>query len=700
MITPGTPLPLRAALSILALTWVALVSSCGDSSGPKGPGNPAAVEITGGQGQQGVVGKELPEALSVRVLDADGRAVPNATITFHVVQGGGTIAAEAVVSNAEGIATTRWTLGTSASEPQRVEVRGVNPETGAPIVFTTFTATPTPDAPSALTKVGGDSQQGIAGSQASEQLAVRVTDQYGNPVPGVTVSWAPAQGSGSTNPTTSVTDATGTARTTWILGGTGPQFVTATLTGLVTPAVFSATISPAAPASISIYDGHNRTVLIESVTDTPPTVMVRDAFGNPVPGVEVTFAVTSGGGSLSATSGITDGNGRARAGAWTVGSQPGTNTVSATAAGLSGSPLTFTATAQAFIVQSISVGGSHTCAIVAGAPGTHAYCWGNNEFGQLGDETNTNKSKPTLITSFLLTLKFRDIQAGYDFTCALTTGDATWCWGRIPDRGFSTNEPLGSVHTLKSLSAGHSHACGLEAEGWAYCWGRNAYGQLGTGDTNDRPDAHPVTGGHKWKKIVAGWRHTCAIEMGDDVYCWGSSERGQLGNGETSETGTIYTRAQQVLGGMRVKDLTVGRFPTSESSGSHTCVLALDGKAYCWGSNVDGALGNGSFADAGSPQPVAGGLTFESISAGPGSTCAVQSTGAAYCWGRGPNGGPPRTQPTLVPGGISWDKLASGENPHNCGRSNTGIAFCWGNNTSGQTATVSDRNTPGPVKLP
>src|SRR5687768_8802047 len=126
LITPGSPLRFRGAVTTLALIGVAFVSSCGDSTGPNGPGKPADVEITGGQGQRGVVGQELPEALSVRVVDADGRAVPNATITFRVVQGGGSVSSETVVSNSEGIAQNRWTLGTTAGAEQRVEVRGVS----------------------------------------------------------------------------------------------------------------------------------------------------------------------------------------------------------------------------------------------------------------------------------------------------------------------------------------------------------------------------------------------------------------------------------------------------------------------------------------------------------------------------------------------------------------------------------------------
>lgn len=693
------------ALAGLGLAGLALVLSCGDSTGPDGPGEPATVEILDGQGQNGVVGKELPQALSVRVVDAEGRAVPGAIITFRVVQGGGSVFAESVVSNSEGIAQNRWTLGTSTAQPQRVEVRGINGETGEAIVFATFTATPQADVATALAKVSGDEQRAVAGTAAPDALAVRATDQYNNPVPGVTINWTMAEGSGSANPAASVTDATGIARTSWVLGGSGPQRATASFAGLANPVLFSATITSAAAASMSIYDGDNRTVLIESVSGTPPTVLIRDAFGNPVAGVEVTFAVTSGGGSLSATTGTSDEAGHARSGAWTLGGELGTNTVSATAPGLSGSPLTFTATGLGFIVENIDVGGEHSCAVALGGAG---YCWGANQFGQLGDDTNASKSKPTRVSG---NLTFKTIQGGEYFSCGLTTAGTLFCWGSNPygQLGVGTTgepipEPVSGGMTFQSLAVGQVHACALTSAGAAYCWGWNVAGQLGNGDTDNRSTPTPVSGGLTFKHIGAGYTHTCGITTTDAMYCWGSSYRGQLGNGDSSTEPTNWPTPQPVLGGLTFKALALGKLGVggSSSAGSHTCGLTLAGKAYCWGSNRNRALGNGSGPDAGSPEAVDGGLTFETIAAGPGGTCAAQASGTGYCWGLPTIGtdGNPRTQPTLVPRGISWDAIASGDYLHNCGRASNGVAYCWGHNSAGQTATEITRVTPGPVRLP
>ncbi|MDQ6690395.1 MAG: Ig-like domain-containing protein, partial [Gemmatimonadota bacterium] len=123
-----------------------------------------------------------------------------------------------------------------------MEARAVDPNTGATLVFGVFRATPKPDVPVSLAKVAGDAQQVVAGSAATDSLRVRVADQYNNPVPNVAVTWSVTPGSGSINPSSSTTGATGLSSTKWILGPTaGAQSVAAASQGLTgSPETFNA----------------------------------------------------------------------------------------------------------------------------------------------------------------------------------------------------------------------------------------------------------------------------------------------------------------------------------------------------------------------------------------------------------------------------------------------------------------------------
>ena len=208
------------------------------------------------------------------------------------------------------------------------------------------TGTPVPSL-STLTKVGGDRQTGQAGQALPTPLAVQVNDSAGHGLTGVTVSWAVSAGRGSVNPGTSSTDVSGLASTTWTLGtAAGANSATASVSGL--PAVtFQGTGVAGPAASVARQAGDGQSAAAGTAVATPPAVLVTDALGNPKTGVSVTFAVGSGGGSVGGGSQTTSAGGIAQVGSWTLGSAAGTNTLTATVAGsgITGNPITFTATA-------------------------------------------------------------------------------------------------------------------------------------------------------------------------------------------------------------------------------------------------------------------------------------------------------------------------------------------------------------------
>ncbi len=196
-----------------------------------------------------------------------------------------------------------------------------------------------------LAKVSGDNQLGTSSQALPESVVVRVTDAYGNAFAGgYQVAFAAATGGGTVSPATVTTDATGRAAVEWTLGAsTGAQTLTATAAGLSggSPATFSATAASQVVTSLVKVQGDNLTGLEAKPVNLPPTVKVADQIGAGVQGVTVDFAVTSGGGSLTAASAVTDANGLASVG-WTIGG--GSNTVQASSGALT--PVSFAATGQ------------------------------------------------------------------------------------------------------------------------------------------------------------------------------------------------------------------------------------------------------------------------------------------------------------------------------------------------------------------
>jgi len=140
------------------------------------------------------------------------------------------------------------------------------------------------------------------------------------------------------------------------------QTITATQTGAaITGDSAAFTINAGAAATLAINGGNSQTATAGSAVSTAPSVLVTDAQGNPVQGTSVTFAVASGGGSLASSGTVTtDASGIATSPAWTLGTTAGSNTLTATSTGLTGSPVTFTATGEPGTAARLVITGSAT----------------------------------------------------------------------------------------------------------------------------------------------------------------------------------------------------------------------------------------------------------------------------------------------------------------------------------------------------
>jgi hypothetical protein len=293
-----------------------------------------------GDNQQAVAGTPLSDSLAARVADKYGNAVPDVTVDWTIASGGGSLNPTSSHTNAEGLARTKWTLGTQAgSQSVAASSQGL---TGSPVVFK---ATALPGA-GTLVINGGNNQTAVAGTAVATPPSVIIRDSNNNPITGVTVTFAVTSGGGSITGPTQITNSDGIAQvTSWTLGNTaGPNWLTATANGIAgSPANFGATGVAGAAVKIVQVGGSNAGTAGAPVAE-PPRVLVTDANDNPVAGVPVTFQVASGGGSLSGGSQTTDANGIAEPTSWTLGTTAGSNSLTASSSGLTGSPVTVVAT--------------------------------------------------------------------------------------------------------------------------------------------------------------------------------------------------------------------------------------------------------------------------------------------------------------------------------------------------------------------
>ena len=299
-----------------------------------------------------------------------------------------------------------------------------------------------------------------------------------------------------------------------------------------------------------------------------------------------------------------------------------------------------------FEMISTQPGGEHVCGVTEGGD---VYCWGENDFGQVGDGTQVDKALPARVQG---DLQFRLVSAGWRFTCGIVTTGAAYCWGRgewgqLGDgriANSSTPVPVASAERFASLTVGSNNiVCGVTEEAELFCWGLNFGGAVGA-ETSETctlnqfslpcaPNPVRVAPGVSFKQVAAGQSYACAITLQNETMCWGSNTAGQLGTDQTVDCPTVGTNSIPcsptpiaVSGSMAFVNLAAGL--------NHTCAINAEGEAYCWGDNEFGQRGDGLLLNGGStPVAVRGGLSFAQLSAGNNHTCGETTNGVLYCWG-------------------------------------------------------------------
>jgi alpha-tubulin suppressor-like RCC1 family protein len=361
-----------------------------------------------------------------------------------------------------------------------------------------------------------------------------------------------------------------------------------------------------------------------------------------------------------------------------------------------------------------------TCALLYSAT---VRCWGDNEWGQLGNGTTESSNVPVTVSGIS---DADDISAG----CALLSGGGVECWGDSSEGGLGDGTSTGPetcsyydfpCSTKPVQVSGITNAtqvagtCALLSSGSVECWGINDEGQLGDGTTTGPEECDgsagydpcsttpvQVSGITDATSITYGNGHVCALLSGGSIDCWGWGGFGDLGN-DTAESSDIPVAVSGITNAIQVS-----------AGAQHTCALLFGGGLKCWGENEFGELGDDTTESSDIPVAVSGITNAIQVSAGQQLTCALLSSGTVECWGSSLEGGlgngsdtgpekcsgaydPCSTRPIQVSG--ITDATAISSSNDTCALLSTRSIDCWGFGGFGNLGDGTTKNSDVPVAV-
>lgn len=608
-----------ASGSALLILLASFAACDGVGDDPVGAISQVSIEFGGAEAL--VVGATVP--VRAFVTDTDGLVATGVTVRWSVSEG--TVAPETSTTDAEGLASAEWTLGTRASsvgDPQggqRITAVVEGSDGVGTMVEVNAAIGPVGDIEVAL------DADTLEVNTVDALRVVSIEDVYGNEVPesdfnqyGVTFT--------SLDPAVVEIVGAPTGEEGVVVGVNGRSLGTARI-------VAAAAVEPP-PVAPEDHPSARAFVLPEgAAADTVTVTVVPFLSGGPFPA----SAVDSGEGF---TCGL-DAAGLVYCWGANAAGQLGTGDfnprlVPTPVAGLPG-PAT-----------AVSAGVAHACAVLADG---RVFCWGDRLYGRLGHGNGEAGTELTPVEARLSGLAPAvEVSAGGASTCARLDDGSIYCWGYdgfgslgdgappLPNQGgeliFSdVPTPLNAPGVqFTSLTVGDLSVCAVAQGGAAYCWGNAQDGRLGIGFTFNLSQPEPAS----VRPTSIGFMATVprqiagsALDMDGRLYGWGL---GEVPDPSGSGVPAQQYEATAVATSEVFASLAGG-------SGLHGCALTGADAAFCWGENISGQLGTSDTTDAGTPvrvvSPDPGNpLRFSEIAVSAFNTCAVRADAQeAYCWG-------------------------------------------------------------------
>jgi alpha-tubulin suppressor-like RCC1 family protein len=341
----------------------------------------------------------------------------------------------------------------------------------------------------------------------------------------------------------------------------------------------------------------------------------------------------------------------------------------------------------------ISAGGGHTLALKT--DGT-LWVWGNNHYGQLGNNSNINRVTPVQAGG-----TWACIAAGYAHSLGIKQDGTLWAWGQnaYGQLGDGTNVDrnvpvqVGLDNTWAAVATGYLHCLAIKKDGTLWAWGFNKYGQLGDGTQVNKNAPVQVGYGPNWAAVAAGYGHSLAIKQDGTLWAWGHNSYGQLGDGTNIDNLTP------------VQVGTENNWANVAGGYDHSLGLKKDGVLEAWGNNDYGQLGDGTDVDRNAPAQVGTENNWFFVSAGWDHSLGIKTDGTLWAWGINPSGQlgdgtlVDKDTPVQLGSESNW-AVVDGGNYYSGAIKTGGTLWMWGSNVSGQLGdgTLSNRDAPVQVK--
>jgi len=327
----------------------------------------------------------------------------------------------------------------------------------------------------------------------------------------------------------------------------------------------------------------------------------------------------------------------------------------------------------------VSAGGYHTCAKKTDKT---LWCWGGNNYGQLGDGSTVAKNKPARITK---ATNWASVSTGTFHSCAKKTDKTLWCWGLNGNGQLGDGSALDKKKPVRitratnwaSVSLGAYHTCAKKTDGSVWCWGDNSSGKVGDGTQETRLAPVKVGTDKDWSQIDAGETFSCAKKTNGSLYCWGENTYGQIGDNTLVRK---LSPTQENTSALDWSQVSAGQ--------ESVCAVKADYSLHCWGYNKDGQIGQSVFGEKNSPGLLGSDTTWKDVAAGYNTSCGIKNNNTLWCagynlFGALGNGNRVTSQILVSAGGdTNWASVKVGAN-HACARKADNKLYCWGAGWSG-----------------